>query len=281
MIQKQNFISARRSLAKRLSGFLPGAEADAESWRWFEEGLGWGRARLVAHGEELVPEDLENQLDAWFGRRSQGEPWAYILGWVIWRGRRFRVTPAALIPRPETELVFEAALRLAKQIGASRVVDVGTGTGILGITLALDTSLDVTATDISEEILAVARQNALELNAKLNWVCGDLLTPVADPIELVVSNPPYVDPEDEMSLQPELSFEPQSALFASDHGMETITRLLKQCLERNAKGLVLEIGAGQGDALKSRAAEMGWQTIKVKQDLAGHDRVLIAFLNQN
>jgi len=272
----QSFISARRSLAKRLSGFLSDVEADAESWRWFEEGLGWGRARLIAHGEEIVSEGVENQLDTWFGRRSQGEPWAYILGWVIWRGRRFRVSPATLIPRPETELVFETSVQLAKQIGAGRVVDVGTGTGILGITLALDTSLSVTATDISEEALAVAKQNALELGADLNWTCGDLLTPVADPIELVVSNPPYVDREDEASLQRELSFEPGTALFASDHGMETVTRLLKQCFERNVKGLVVEIGSGQGDALKSRAAEIGWQTVEVKQDLAGHDRVLVA-----
>jgi len=279
-LPSQSFISARRLLAKRLSGFLLDVEAEAESWRWFEEGFGWGRARLITHGDELVPEDLENRLNYWFGRRKHGEPWAYILGWTIWRGRRFRVSPATLIPRPETELVFEATLHLANQIGASRVVDVGTGTGILSISLALETSLDVTATDISEEALAVAKQNALELKADINWAFGDLLTPVAGSIELVVSNPPYVDLEDEAKLQRELSFEPKTALFASDHGMETLTRLLMQCLERNVKGLVLEIGSGHGDALKSKAVKMGWSAVEVKRDLAGHDRVFIATVGE-
>ena len=251
-------------------------EANAESWRWFEEGLGWGRARMAAHGEEPAPSEIEGRLDTWFTRRKQGEPWAYILGWTTWRGRRFRVTPATLIPRPETELVLESAIHLANQISAKRVVDVGTGTGILGVTLALETPLEVTATDISLEALAVAKENAQSHGAGLTFVCGDLLEPVSDPVDLVVSNPPYVDPDDELVLQRELSFEPRIALFAPDHGMEVATRLLKQGTERNARGLVMEIGAGQGDALKARAVEMGWRTAAIEQDTAGHDRVLTA-----
>jgi len=272
----QDFISARKTLAKRLSAFLPNAEANAESWRWFDEGLGWGRARIIAHGDELLSKDIENQIDTWFSRREEGEPWAYILGWTMWRGRRFHVTPSTLIPRPETELVFESAVNLAMRIGARHVVDVGTGTGILGITLALETSLDVTATDISRDALSIARKNANELKVNLNWACGDLLEPVGDPIELVVSNPPYVDLEDEATLQRELFFEPRSALFASDHGMEVVTRLIKQSIERNARGLVVEIGSGQGNQLKLRATSMGWQTVDIRQDTAKHDRVLIA-----
>jgi len=255
---------------------LPYAEADAESWRWFDEGLGWGRARIIAHGDELVSREIENQIDIWFNRRKDGEPWAYILGWTFWRGRRFHVTPATLIPRPETELVLESTVQLAMQIGAKHVVDVGTGTGILGITLALETPVEVTATDISEDALTVARKNAKELGVNLNWACGNLLEPVIDTIELVVSNPPYVDFQDEATLQRELSFEPRSALFASDHGMEVVTKLIKQSIEKNAKGLVVEIGSGQGKHLRSRAVRMGWQTVDIRQDIAKHDRVLIA-----
>ena len=236
----------------------------------------WGRAWIAAHGEEPLPSEIEDQLDAWFNRRKQGEPWAYILGWTTWRGRRFCVTPATLIPRPETELVLESALRLANQISAKRVVDVGTGTGILGVTLALETHLEVTATDISMEALAVAKQNAQSHGASLTFACGGLLAPVSGPLDMVVSNPPYVDPDDETTLQRELSFEPRIALFAPDHGMELATRLLKQGIERNARGLALEIGAGQGDALKARAVEMGWLNVAIEQDTAGHDRVLIA-----
>jgi len=272
----QSIASARRALAKRLSLFLTDLEANAESWRWFEEGLELGRARMAAHGEEPLTSEIEDQLDAWFNRRKQGEPWVYILGWTTWRGRRFRVTNATLIPRPETEFVLESAMRLANQISAKRVVDVGTGSGILGVTLALETRLEVTATDISMEALAVAKQNAQSHNAGLTFACGDLLVPVSIPLDLVVSNPPYVNPDDETTLQRELSFEPRMALFAPDHGMEVATRLLKEGMERNARGLVMEIGAGQGDALKARAVGMGWRTVNIEQDTAGHDRVLTA-----
>jgi release factor glutamine methyltransferase len=255
---------------------LTDTETSAESWRWFEEGLGWGKARLAAHGEEPMSKEFDGQLDGWFDRRKRGEPWAYILGWATWRGRRFCVTPATLIPRPETEIVFEAAARLAKQIAAVRAVDVGTGAGILGVTLALETGLIVTATDISEEALAVARQNAQEHNAHLTFACGDLLGAVSGHVDLIVSNPPYVDLEDESTLQRELSFEPRAALFAPDHGLEVATRLLKQGVEKNARGLVMEIGAGQGETLRTRAMEMGWLTVKIELDTAGHDRVLTA-----
>ncbi|MCL1907996.1 MAG: peptide chain release factor N(5)-glutamine methyltransferase [Holophagaceae bacterium] len=272
----QNFKSARSSLAKGLSRFMDEPEAQAESWRWFEEGLGWGRARMHAHGEELITADIENQLDTWFNRRKNGEPWAYILGWAIWRRRRFRVTPATLIPRPETEMVFESALWLAEKVEARRVVDVGTGAGILGITFALDTQLGVTATDISVEALSIAKKNALDHGANLDWIRGDLLEPVSGPLDLVISNPPYIAPEDEATLQREISFEPRTALFAEDHGMAIIKRLLEQGIERKVKGLVTEIGSGQGSEVKSSALKMGWRCVEIKKDIAGHDRALIA-----
>jgi release factor glutamine methyltransferase len=275
-VQNQSFTSARRALAEKLSLFLNHNEANAESWRWFEEGLGWGRARIIAHGEELVTEDIENQLAVWLDRRARGEPWAYILGWTTWRGRRFNVTPATLIPRPETEFVLESAIELAVQIGARRVVDVGAGAGILAVTLALETNLDVTATDISPKALAAAKQNAREHGVNITWLSGDLLASVPDPVDLVVSNPPYVDPKDKATLQRELFFEPAEALFAPDRGLEVITRLLEQCFERKARGLVIEIGSGQGDELSLRASKIGWQVIEIKQDTAKHDRVLVA-----
>ena len=268
------FASARLTLAKRLSGFLDEAEANAESWRWFDEGFGWGRARMYAHGEELITADIENQLEAWFKRRSEGEPWAYILGWAMWRNRRFRVSPATLIPRPETEIVFESALQLAERLGVGRVVDVGTGTGILGISFALESRLEVTATDISDDALNIARKNARDHGADIDWAFGDLLEPVSGPIELVVSNPPYVALEDEATLQREIFYEPRMALFAADHGMNVIKRLLKQGIDKKARGLVIEIGSGQGDELKTMATEMGWQSVEIKKDIAGHDRVL-------
>ncbi|MDR2561831.1 MAG: peptide chain release factor N(5)-glutamine methyltransferase [Holophagales bacterium] len=272
----QSYFSARKELAKQLSRFLPELEAAAESWRWFEDGLGWDKARLHAHGEEPITESIEAQLGEWLDRRRSGEPMAYILGWVVWRGRRFRVTPATLIPRPETEIVLESALHLAKRLGSTYTVDVGTGSGILGISLALEANMQVTATDISAEAIEVAKHNASALGAQIEFACGDLLKPVDGPIDLVVSNPPYVDFADAPSLQRELAFEPRSALFSPGAGMDVAARLLKQCLERGAKGAVIEIGSGQGAKMKSQALEVGWKSIEIKQDMAKHDRVLIA-----
>jgi release factor glutamine methyltransferase len=277
-VHRNSIAFARKELAKRLSLFLSEREANAESWRWFDEGIGWDRARIAAHGEERVSEDILGQLDAWFERRQHGEPWAYILGWVVWGGRRFLVSPATLIPRPETELVLESALRLAERLAPRCIADVGTGAGILGIALALNASLNVAATDISSEALAVAKENARRHNARLTFACGDLLDPISDPIDMVVSNPPYVDPEDADSIQRELSFEPKSALFASDHGMEVVTRLLKQGIVRNVKALVSEIGSGQGGEIMARAMGMGWQSVSIECDASGHDRVLTATL---
>ena len=273
-----NFCSAREALAERLSLFLDREEAKSESWRWFDEGLGWGRARLFAHGEEPMPNDIQAKLATWFERRKRGEPWAYILGWSLWKGRRFIVTPATLIPRPETEQVLEEAFRLSHIISAEKLVDVGTGTGILAITIALESGLSVSATDISNDALEIARQNALMHAVNIDWSVGDLLEPIAGAIDMVVSNPPYIDPGNEKTLQRELGFEPRVALFSTGKGMDVATRLLGQCLERGVRGAVLEIGAGQGGELESRAFDMGWATVAIKQDMAKHDRVLIARL---
>ena len=264
-----------RHLAGELARFLDLEEARWEARRWLEEGLGLSRAWLAAHGQEPVAEPVAAQVETWLARRRLGEPWSYILGWSEFRGRRFRVSPATLIPRPETELLLEAALDLGRRLQVLHACDIGTGTGILGITLALETDWAVVATDLSQDALAVARDNARALGARLEFRHGDLLAAVADPVGLVVSNPPYVDPADAPTLQRELAFEPRSALFADDRGLALASRLLHQAWRRQAPGCVLEIGAGQGDTLQGRARAAGWRRTQVHQDLAGHDRVLM------
>ncbi len=200
-----------RHLTEALAQFLDPEEARWESRRWLEEGLGVTWAWLAAHGQEPVAGPAAAQVEAWLERRRTGEPWSYILGWSEFRGRRFKVSPATLIPRPETELVLEAALDLGRRLNVLHACDIGTGTGILGITLALETDWAVVATDLSAGALAVARDNAAALGARLDFRHGDLLAAVADPVGLVVSNPPHVDPADEPTLQRELAFEPRSA----------------------------------------------------------------------
>ncbi len=272
----QTYLQLRLDLAAALSGFLDPAEAHAESIRWFEEGLGKSRSWVAAHGDEPVPAEVRRQVSGWVRRRRAGEPWAYLLGWSLFRGRRFQVTPDTLIPRPETELLVEAALDVGTRLGVDRCVDVGTGSGIIAITLALETGWAVAASELSPGALAVARGNARALGAEVAFQAGSLLDPVPDPVGLVVANLPYVDPADGPTLQRELTFEPSSALFAPDRGLALSAALLGQAKARQASACLLEIGAGQGGELCRRALGSGWHKALVHQDLAGHDRVLIA-----
>ncbi|MBI4911410.1 MAG: peptide chain release factor N(5)-glutamine methyltransferase [Acidobacteria bacterium] len=268
--------SLRARIVEQLRGFLPPEEAEAESWRWLEEGLGLGRAWLLAHGEEVVPGESVSQVDHWLERRRAREPWAYILGWSLWRGRRFKVTRDTLIPRPETELVLEAALEVGRRLGVSKATDVGTGSGILAITLALETDWGVSATDISRRALRVAEENAASHGALVRFSLGDLLASAPDPVGLVVSNPPYVDPLEAPDLQPELGLEPSLALFGGEGGLAVATELLREAHVRSAPGIVMEIGAGQGPELEARARARGWRKTMIHKDFAGHHRVLVA-----
>ena len=266
----------RRDLASALAEFLEPEEAQAECVRWFEDGLGLSRAWLAGHGAEPVPAAREQQVAGWLRRRRAGEPWAYLLGWTLFRDRRFEVTHETLIPRPETDLLVEAALDIGQRLGVDRCVDVGTGSGIIAVSLALETSWQVSATDLSPGALAVARANAAQLGASLQFYEGSLLEPVPEPLGLVVANLPYVDPADQPTLQRELGFEPASALFAPERGLALSKDLLRQARTRQAPACLLEIGAGQGGELCRWAIGLGWGKALVHQDFAGHDRILIA-----
>lgn len=270
------YAELRRDLATSLARFLPKEEAVAESWIWLAEGLGKDKAWLLTHGGEAATGPDRERIGQWLRRRREGEPWSYLVGWAPFREKRWKVTRDTLIPRPETELVLEAAIEVGRRLGVKRAVDIGTGSGILGVCMALETEWEVTATDLSSGALKVAQENAEQLGAKLTFLQGDLLDPVPDPLELVVSNPPYVDEADRPTLQRELDFEPASALFSPEQGLHHASVLLFQAMDRGARACVLEMGAGQGGDLCRRALVAGWKKAMVHQDLAGHDRILIA-----
>lgn len=272
----QTYHQFRLDLASALALCLDPEEAHAECIRWFEEGLGLSRSWLIAHGDDLVPTEIRQLVSGWVRRRQQGEPWAYILGWSLFRDRRFKVTPDTLIPRPETELLVEAALEVGRRLKVDHCVDVGTGSGIIAISLALETDWRVLATDLSAGALAVASENARSLGAEVTFSEGNLLEPVPDPPGLVVANLPYVNPADEPGLQRELAFEPVSALFAPDRGLALTTALLSQAMVNQAPACLLEIGAGQGGELCRRAMGLGWNKAMIHRDFAGHDRILVA-----
>lgn len=272
----QTYHQLRLDLAAALAVFLDPDEAHAECVRWFEEGLDLSRTWMAAHGSDQVPAEVRRRVSAWVRRRRKGEPWAYILGWTFFRDRRFKVNPDTLIPRPETELLVEAALDVGRRLNVDRCVDVGTGSGIIAVSLALETDWQTSATDLSPGALVVAGENAQALGAPIAFVEGHLLEPVPDPVGLVVANLPYVDPADQPTLQPELAFEPASALFAPDRGLALSEALLRQARNRRAPACLLEIGAGQGGELCRRGLGIGWSKVMIHQDLAGHDRILVA-----
>lgn len=208
-------------------------------------------------------------------RRSAGrEPVAYITGTRGFRHIELAVDARVLVPRPETELLVEVGVELTGE--RARVVDVGTGSGAVALALADERpDLEVVATDVSGDALAVARANAARLGLGVRFVHGDLLAYVGR-VDAVVSNPPYVAEGARASLAPEiLRHEPPGALFAGEDGLEVIRRLVPAAADAGARLLALEIGAGQAAAVAELMEAAGFREVAARRDLAGIERVVV------
>jgi len=231
---------------------------------------GMDRTSVLAHPGALTPALADELLE----RRLAGEPLAYILGYREFYGRRFSVNPSVLIPRQETETLVEAVLQTA-QSGA-RVLDVGTGSGCIAITLKLERpDLSVTAVDISEAALATARENSTDLGADVAFHYSDLFSDVSGAFDVIVSNPPYV--ADEALLSREIrEHEPPIALFAGPDGMHLYGRMAETARPPLVAGgcLVVEVGDGMGDEVQAIFEVSGWQVVGVHPDLGGMPRAL-------
>jgi release factor glutamine methyltransferase len=213
-------------------------------------------------------------------RRREREPVAYILGHREFYGRRFRVTPDVLIPRPDTETLVEHALELIPVDSACRVLDVGTGSGVLAVTIAAERPLsEVTATDISEAALDVARDNAQRLGVgeRIRFEHADLLGGTAQ-YDLIVSNPPYVSSAELGALQAEVrGHEPSLALEAGEDGLDVIRALVTAAEWATSPGaqMVVEVGAGQAPLVVELAREhSAWEPVRVVADLNRIERVV-------
>lgn len=241
--------------------------------------LGWDMARWLVERRGLVPDGFAHAFLPLVERRATREPLAYVRGRCEFWGLEFQVTPAVLIPRPETELLVEEALRLAGTGGSpTHVVDVGTGSGCLAVTLARAwPAARVTATDVSAVALAVARLNAARhgVAGRIDFVEGALLAGTAG-VDLVVSNPPYISPAGRAALQPEVrDFEPHAALFAEDEGLAVIDALAREAAAALTPGgwFLCEIGYGQWPEFERRLhADGRWTEIGVAPDLQGIPR---------
>ena len=233
------------------------------------------RPYLYGHPERELSDIEWLHYGRYLHERMQGKPTQYITGRQEFFGREFRLTRDVLIPRPETEHVVEAALELAR--GARRVVDVGCGSGILAITLALETGAECWGTDISPAALRVAAANAARLGAATRFAACDLLDAIApDAVDLIVSNPPYVPLADGPGLQREVrDWEPRLALFGGPNGMEIYERLAADAARvlRPGGWLIVELGFGTHERVRALFGE-GWEEPRIMPDLAGIPRVL-------
>jgi release factor glutamine methyltransferase len=245
---------------------------------------------LLAHALNLEPASLVARahdhadaptLDALIARRVAREPMAYILGTREFWGMPFRVTPATLIPRPDSETLIEAALaHVGDRARPLRVLDLGTGSGcLLCAALSELPNARGIGIDSSEAALEVARANAavLGLADRATFRVGDWLSGIADDFDLVLANPPYVADRDIAGLAPELAHEPRSALAAGDDGLAAYRAILPALAQhlRPSGVAVLELGAGQAEPVGALATEADLRLVALRHDLAGIPRAIV------
>ncbi len=234
------------------------------------------RAWLLAHPEEFLDSQQYAHYISWFERRLKGEPLAYILGQREFYGLNFKVTHATLIPRPDTELLVELALTRIPEGGA--VLDLGTGSGAIALSLAhARADAKITAVDISEAALAVARENAQHLHLRnLRLLCCDWFESLTgENYHLIVSNPPYIAAKDAHLLQGDLRFEPHSALASGADGLDAIRQITAQAKTYLKPGgwLLLEHGYDQAARVRELLLLAGFSEVGSEKDLAGIERV--------
>lgn len=297
-----NIRSALIRGTETLSGTSQTARLDAELI--LSSILGCNRLNLITNSEDLVPPEAESRFLDLIERRARHEPVAYLIGQQEFWSLPFHVAPGVLIPRPETELLVELSLRHLAEVkpsGRIFVLDLGTGSGCIAAAIARELQRHgreflVMAVDNSDGALQIARRNFQDLELPLideagmgrssqeivllksDW-CAAFLAPQARKdlrFDIVVSNPPYVDPE-ARDISPEILFEPREALFARDKGIGDIVRIAEEArpLIETGGAVLLEIGSGQGPTLEAHPLiRTLYRDVTIERDLAGLDRVL-------
>lgn len=248
--------------------------------------MGVDRAHLLTRSEEQISDADYASYLAFVERRAAGEPPQYLTGHQEFYGLDFIVSPDVLIPRPETEFLIERVTRLVKEPGKdSLIVDVGTGSGCIAVTLAVHLpEARLIATDASRAALDIALTNSERhgARARIEFLEGDLLSPLDErgldgAVDVIASNPPYVNESDQAFMQREVrDWEPHQALFGGVDGLDFYRRLLEDGLKYLKPGghLVLEIGYGQLDPVSEMAAKSSWTLVDVIQDLQQIPRTL-------
>lgn len=240
------------------------------------------RAYLLAHADDALNAEHDAAFEALLKRRLAGEPMAYLLGRREFYGLDFVVSPAVLIPRPETELLVDTALELIPPQGAYRVLDLGTGSGAIALSLAKHRPrAEFTAVDSSAAALAVAKQNALHLSvANVEFVQSDWFSAVneAQPYQLIIANPPYIAADDPHTQRGDLRFEPKAALISGADGLDAISHIVVKAPAFLVKDgqLLFEHGFTQKEACLALLQRHGYRVKRALNDLGGQPRAILS-----
>ena len=265
------------------AGFAP-EDARADVSVLARHALGWTTTEWATRLRDGAPADLADRLADMAAKRARHEPVAYITGTREFYGRSFHVTSSVLIPRPETEGLIDEALKLRREDARPVIIDVGTGSGCIAITLALEwPESSVIATDISTAALDVARENAETLGAtRIEFVhvtANDFFPAQPDRADLIVTNPPYVSWSDRESLAADVrDYEPHPALFAGGDGLDLIRQLIPAAAKalKPEGTLLMEIGAGQAAEIAAIVTNSGLTLAGIRPDLQGIPRIVVA-----
>ncbi|QQS16957.1 MAG: peptide chain release factor N(5)-glutamine methyltransferase [Neisseriales bacterium] len=238
-------------------------------------------AQLVAKDQNSVPEKIQQHFKAFVKARQMGQPIAYLIGMREFYQRPFLVSPATLIPRPDTELVIDTALSLFNKASAKTILDLGTGSGIIAITLALEEPIwQLSAIDCSAQALKIAMQNARTLHATVRFMLGHWFEPVSlkpSKFDMIVANPPYIAAHDPHLKMGDLRFEPQDALTDYGDGLAHLAHIIHQAPHFlvNKGWLVLEHGFSQGKAVRTMLRQNSFVAVRTERDLANKERVSV------
>ena len=243
------------------------------------ERLEWSKTDFILQLNQLVKPEVKEQWINDVKQHSTGIPIQYIVGHEWFFEYKFKVTSNTLIPRPETEEIVDKFLKEAPE-KALKVLDIGTGTGVIGITIKKERPQDdVTAIDLSEEALLVAKENGESLHANVRFLLGDLTEPIKkEKFDIVISNPPYIGVDEKKYMDDSvLNYEPELALFAENEGLAVYQRLAKELpsiLKPNGQ-IYLEIGFKQGSAVRALFLEaFPTADVTIEKDMSGQDRLL-------
>jgi len=255
----------------------------------FTDVLGCDRTSLYLNKDKIIDKKSALSVAAALKRRFQGEPIQYILGKAEFMGLDFEVNPDVLIPRPETEILVETAIRLSCVINKNkkdplRILDLCTGSGCIAVSLAASiAAAEVTASDISQAAINTACVNARNHKVKINFILSDLFSRIApSDYDMIVSNPPYISSAEFACLQPEIYFEPRIALHAGDDGMSFYRRIIKDAtayLKKNGF-LIIEMGYNHSDRTSALIEESGYFSVEeIIKDYSGIKRIMVAKKN--